>query len=45
MAAYGVREMVARNKDFWLARVIKPQPTFLGEAIPVLGDGGATDDK
>jgi SanA protein len=45
MAAYGVREMVARNKDFWLVKVIKPQPTFLGEAIPVLGDGGATDDK
>lgn len=45
MAAYGVREMAARNKDFWLAKVIKPQPTFLGEAIPVFGDGRATDDK
>jgi len=45
MAAYGVREMAARNKDFWLAKVIKPEPTFLGEAIPVFGDGGATDDK
>lgn len=45
MAAYGVREMAARNKDFWLAKYIKPQPTFLGEAIPVFGDGGATDDK
>lgn len=45
MAAYGVREMAARNKDFWLAKFIKPQPTFLGEVIPVFGDGGATDDK
>jgi vancomycin permeability regulator SanA len=45
MAAYGVREMAARNKDFWLAKYIKPQPTFLGEAIPVFGDGGTTDDK
>lgn len=45
MAVYEAREMAARNKDFWLARVFKPQPTFLGEAIPVFGDGGATDDK
>lgn len=44
MAEYEVREMVARNKDFWLS-IIKPPPTFLGEAIPVTGDGGATDDK
>jgi len=45
MAVYGIREMAARNKDFWLAKVLKPRPTFLGEAIPVNGDGGATDDK
>ena len=45
MATYEVREMAARNKDFWMAKVFKPQPTFLGEAIPVFGDGGATDDK
>lgn len=45
MAAYEVREMAARNKDFWLAKVIKPEPTFLGDVIPVFGDGGATDDK
>ena len=43
MDIYAVREMVARNKDFWLT-TFKPQPTFLGEAIPVFGDGGATDD-
>jgi len=45
MAIYEGREMMARNKDFWLAKVIKPQPTFLGEVIPVFGDGTATDDK
>jgi SanA protein len=44
MAGYEVREMIARNKDFWTS-IIKPQPTFLGKAIPVSGDGGATDDK
>jgi SanA protein len=43
MAIYELREMVARNKDFWLTK-IKPQPTFLGEAIPVFGDGRITDD-
>jgi vancomycin permeability regulator SanA len=45
MAQYQLREMAARNKDFWLAKIIKPQPTFLGDAIPVFGDGRATDDK
>lgn len=44
MAHNILREMAARNKDFWLAAVIKPEPTFLGEAIPVFGDGSATDD-
>lgn len=44
MDMYEVREMAARNKDFW-AVIFKPQPTFLGEAIPVVGDGRATDDK
>lgn len=45
MATYEAREMAARNKDFWSAKVFKPLPTFLGDAIPVFGDGGATDDK
>lgn len=45
MGQYQLREMAARNKDFWLAKIIKPQPTFLGEVIPVFGDGGETDDK
>lgn len=45
MTKYRLREMLARNKDYWLAAVVKPEPTFLGDAIPVFGDGGATDDK
>jgi len=44
MDIYAVRETIARNKDFWMT-IFEPQPTFLGEAIPVFGDGRATDDK
>lgn len=32
-----VREIVARNKDF-LKLLIKPAPTYLGEAIPISGN-------
>lgn len=45
MAQYELREIAARNKDFFLAKILKPEPTFLGEEIPVSGDGRATDDK
>ena len=45
MNQYKFREIAARNKDFLMAKIIKPKPTFLGEAIPVFGDGRATDDK
>jgi SanA protein len=45
MAAYQFREVAARNKDFLWAKILKPEPTFLGDAIPVFGDGGATDDQ
>lgn len=44
MTMYQIREIAARNKDFLWAKVLKPKPTFLGEAIPVFGDGKATDD-
>ena len=37
------REILARNKDF-LTTIFKPEPTFLGEAIPVNGDGNQTND-
>jgi vancomycin permeability regulator SanA len=45
MKMYKIREIAARNKDFVWTNIIKPKPTFLGDAIPVLGDGKATDDK
>lgn len=38
-----VREILARCKDFVKA-AIKPEPTFLGDAIPVSGDGDRTND-
>lgn len=38
-----VREILARNKDF-LTSIFKPEPTFLGEAIPVAGNGDLTND-
>lgn len=44
MTVYRLRETAARNKDFFLAGLIKPEPTFLGETIPVTGDGMITDD-
>lgn len=45
MTKYRLREIVARNKDLFTAKFLKPQPTFLGDAIPVTGDGRVTDDK
>lgn len=45
MLQYELREIAARNKDFFMCRVLKPKPTFLGEPIPVFGDGRATDDQ
>jgi len=38
-----LREVLARAKDFFSA-IIKPAPTYLGDAIPVTGDGDATND-
>lgn len=38
-----VREILARNKDFFTS-IFKPYPTFLGEAIPVNGNGDLTND-
>lgn len=39
-----IREILARDKDF-VKSIIKPEPTFLGEAIPVSGDGNITNDE
>ena len=39
-----IREILARNKDF-VKCIFKPKPTYLGEVIPVFGDGNVTNDK
>ncbi|MEL4106325.1 ElyC/SanA/YdcF family protein [Oscillospiraceae bacterium WX1] len=36
------REILARAKDFFTC-IFKPEPTFLGEVIPVSGNGDTTD--
>lgn len=36
-----VREILARDKDF-VKSIFKPKPTFLGDAIPIFGDGNLT---
>lgn len=38
------REVLARDKD-WFKCIIKPEPTYLGETIPVSGNGDVTNDK
>ncbi len=38
-----MREILARNKDFFTS-LIKPKPEYLGEAIPVSGNGDITND-
>lgn len=38
-----VREILARDKDFFKC-ITKPKPAFLGDKIPVSGDGRATKD-
>lgn len=39
-----VREVLARVKDFGMC-IIQSEPTYMGETIPVQGDGTLTDDK
>lgn len=38
-----IREVLARVKDFGTC-IFKPEPTYLGEAIPISGDGNLTND-
>ena len=38
------REFLARVKDFFWC-MIKPEPTYLGDVIPITSPGEATDDK
>ena len=37
------REVLARIKDFAIC-IYKPEPTFLGDVIPISGDGNLTND-
>ena len=39
-----VREVMARCKDVAMC-LLKPEPTYLGEAIPVSGNGNVTNDE
>lgn len=39
-----IREILARAKDFVYV-LLKIEPTFLGETIPISGDGNITDDE
>ena len=39
-----IREVLARNKDF-ITCIFKPSSTYLGESIPVSGNGDVTNDK
>lgn len=39
-----IREILARNKDFAKC-IFKPEPTYLGDTIPVSGNGDTTNDK
>ena len=39
-----VREILARNKDF-VKSIFKPKSTYLGESIPINGNGNITNDK
>lgn len=39
-----LREVLAQDKDFVYC-LVKPKPTYLGEAIPVQGNGNLTNDK
>ena len=38
-----IREILARNKDF-VTGIFLPEPTYLGEKIPITGDGNVTND-
>lgn len=43
-SARDFREVLARVKDFGTC-VFKPEPTYLGDVIPISGDGNLTNDE
>ena len=44
MGKFEEYDLYARNKDFLNVR-INPEPTHLGEKIPISGNGDVTNDK
>lgn len=44
MARFELREIFARNKAFFWTKLQMP-PTYLGDVIPISGDGRITDDQ
>ena len=42
-SARDLREIFARDKDFFKC-IFKPEPTYLGDPIPISGNGDLTDD-
>jgi vancomycin permeability regulator SanA len=45
MVRYEVREWLARIKDFIYIRILKPDPVYLGEKIPITGESSPSYDK
>lgn len=43
-SARDIREVLARVKDFGMT-IFRPEPTYLGEAIPISGNGNLTHDE
>ena len=41
---FRLREVAARTKDFAFC-ILKPEPTYLGEAISIFGNGDITNDR
>ena len=39
-----IREILARDKDFFKC-IFKPKPTYLGDKIPISGNGDVTNDE
>jgi len=39
-----IREIIARDKDF-IKCILKPKPTYLGDVIPISGNGNITNDE
>ncbi|KAJ52655.1 vancomycin permeability regulator SanA [Clostridium tetanomorphum] len=45
ISKYKTREIAARVKDYFNVNIIKSKPKYLGDAIPVNGNGIVTHDK